>query len=102
MIGKGSAYNQKMEYVKKAFSLRYLLLRQGRRLNRRAFRNFQLHVLKKLQKKYASKEKEVIITTTDDVKTFISSLKFLKSHYAAKSYRIKKQIKKLRAFLFEN
>lgn len=100
LIKKGNAYGQKIEYVKKAFSLRYRLLRQGKRINKRAFNNFQEYILKKLQSKHG--EKKEFVSVVRDVKMFISSMKFLTINNRFKSYKIKKSINRFRRVLFES
>jgi tRNA A37 threonylcarbamoyltransferase TsaD len=77
---KGSAYNQKMEYQKKSYNARYVLLRSNKEKKANAgFSGLQRYVLSKLRQKY--KEKEVKKSDVDNLVKYISIFKFLKEKF---------------------
>lgn len=53
LFNKGSAYDQKIDSLKKAYSAKHILLRMGKRhVNKRAFKKLQKKVLRNLEKKH--------------------------------------------------
>jgi len=53
LIDKGSAYDQKMDNLKRAYAAKHILLRMGGRgVNKKAFKRFQRKILEELQKKH--------------------------------------------------
>ncbi len=107
-INKGSAYDQKMDNLKKAYAAKHILLRMGGRyVNKRAFKRLQKKVLLELEEKHGILNKNVTIINGKVVKkpeilvesigTLFNLIIFLK--YKRKYKKVRKITKDLRHML---
>jgi len=95
---KGNAYDQKMDYTKKVYSSRHVLLKMGGRRNKRNFKRYQKTVLKELEAKYGVlKKKKPLETVAASIEKLFDTFIFLK--YKRKYRRIKRVINDLRSTL---
>jgi len=99
LLLKGNAYDQKVDYMKKAYSARHILLKMGgRRFNKKAFKRYQKVVLKQLEKKYGVlTKKKRIETKSESIEKLVDTFLFLK--YKRKYRKIKIVINRLRSYL---
>jgi len=107
-INKGSAYDQKMDNLKKAYAAKHILLRMGGRyVNKRAFKRLQKKVLLELEEKHGILDKKVTIINGKVVKkpeilvesigTLFNLIIFLK--YKRKYKKVRRITKDLRHML---
>lgn len=99
LLLKGNAYDQKVDYLKKAYAAKHILLKmRGRRFNKKAFRSYQNEVLKKLEEKYGVfKKTEKIESHSEAIESVVETFLFLK--YRRKNRKVKKILKEFREYL---
>ena len=99
LLLKGNAYDQKVDYMKKVYAARHILLKMGgRRFNKKAFKSYQKIVLKQLEAKYGVlNKKKTLDSKSESIEKLIETFIFLK--YKRKYRKIKEVIKSLREYL---